>query len=99
MRVVASIVLSVFILQGMTLFWAEDAKDNWPSYGIMDLDDHKAYFREGTYSYAHPDYSAKGQYIFEKSNYTNDGEKTFRSAVSKMIDVSKTFFRTATISS
>lgn len=37
------------LISSLAAFQAAHAEDDWPSYGVMTLEDHKAYFRPGAY--------------------------------------------------
>ena len=87
MKLVVSCLAFVSLMLLHTAAWPQEAGDLWPSYGILGLDDHKAYFREGTYSYYSPDYDMRGQSTYSSIAYSERSGERIRSSEYAAIDV------------
>ena len=78
MRLFLALLIAVFSALSQPAAWSQNDSGDWPSFGIMGLEDHKAYFREGTYSYHAPDYEMRGQFTYTRISYEEQGEETIR---------------------
>ena len=89
MKSAFSILFAVLFLLAEIPAVADEPEEQWPSYGIMNWEAHKSYFRQGAYSYYMPSYDVYGQFTYTQIDYTEDGGTFLRSSEYSAFEVSE----------
>ena len=68
------------VLMGLTGLVASAQAQGWPKYGVMTLEDHKAYFTEGAFASYSPEFEQYGREILIEADYDETGTKALLNA-------------------